>query len=205
MRRPPIPLVLGLLACGVCACGSSGEKTASSARASSDAAIPASRSETAKLLKVDADRDNDYEAGYDDTNNDSSLNFGHPADASDQRAIVSLVERYYRIALAEDGAKACSMIYSTLAEATPEDYGSYAGPAYMRGNSCPVVLTELFEHFHAVLATELPKLKVLRVRLEEHHGNVILSFGGLPEREIAVTREGPRRWKIATLLDSELP
>ncbi len=205
MRGMGALLVLGLLAYGLCACGSSGEQTASSARASSDASIPASPAETAKLLRVDADQDNDYEAGYDDTNNDSSLNFGHPANAADQRTIASLVERYYRVALAENGAKACSMIYSTLAEATPEDYGSFAGPAYMRGNTCPVILTKLFVHFHAALAAELPKLTVLHVRLEEHHGKVILGFGKLPEREIAVMREGPRQWKIATLLDSELP
>jgi hypothetical protein len=206
MTRPLVLPVLALLAGGICACGSAGGKPSTSARASSSATIAASPSEMTKLLRVDADKDNDVGAAQDDTNNDEVLNFAHPASASDRRAIVSLVERYYRVALAEDGAQACSLLYSTLAEATPEDYGTFAGPAYMRGNTCPVILTKLFGHFHALLAIRVPKLKVTRVRLEEHHGRAILSFGrGLPEREILVTREGPYAWKIAALLDSELP
>lgn len=206
MRRALALLAAAALATCVCACGgasASSKPTAASSAASSG--VAATPSETANLLKVDADKDNDVEAPADDTNNNSTLNFAHPASASDKQAIVSLVDRYYRVALAREGAKACSLLYSTLAEATPEDYGSFAGPTYMKGNTCPVIMTKMFGHFHALLAIELPKLKVTRVRLEHHRGKAILNFGGLPEREILVTREGPRAWKIASLFDGELP
>ena len=42
-----------------------------------------------------------------------------------------------------------------------------------------------------------------RVRLIEHHGFALLSFGTLPEREIIVVREG-HIWRIGGLIDSEL-
>ena len=97
------------------------------------------------------------------------------------------------------------MIYSTLAEAVPEDYGlSPPGPPYMRGTTCPAVLTLLFKHLHSQLGLELPKIKVTRVRLTEHHGLAVLSFGTMPERQIQVAREG-HVWRLAALLDGELP
>jgi hypothetical protein len=209
MRRSVAPLVAALLATGVCACGGASAgtdgKRSTGSVASSKVASASSASEVAKLLKVDADKDNDVEAPYDDRNNNSALALGQPANASDRRAIVSLVERYYRLALAEEGAKACALLYSILAEATPEDYGSFAGPRYMRGNTCPVILTKMFTHFHALLAVELPKLKVRQVRLEDHRGRAILSFGRLPERELLVQREGRHAWKLGALFDGELP
>lgn len=191
-----------LLAIGISACGSTSSNTDSH---SSSTATSPSEAPVTDQLKADSDKDNDIEAPYDDTNNDRTLNFGHPADPAERQEIVSLLERYYKVALAENGTAACSMLYSTRAESTAEDYGGIAGPPYMRGNTCPVVMTKLFKHFHPVLAIELPKLKVARVRLEAHHALVVLSFGKkLPEREIHVMREG-HVWKLSQLLDSELP
>ncbi len=210
MRRALALLGFALLAVGTSACGGGGGHSATSQSASqktSNSSPPASGTEVAKLLHVDADSDNDYEAAADDTNNSSVVtSAAKPADASDRRAITSLIRAYYRLAMAEDGTKACSMLYSPLAEATPEDYGSFAGPPYMKGNTCPVILSKMFEHLHPVLAIELPKLRVARVLLEEHHGKAVLSFGPhLPERTILVTREGPRAWKLGSIFDGELP
>lgn len=200
-RSLALPVAI-LLAASVCACGSSKPSTDSHVSPST-AAADESPSETARLLRTDADKDNDFEAADDDTNNNSVLEYGHPASASDRRAIVSLLKRYYKVALAQEGAKACSLLYSMLAEGVPEDYGSYAGPVYMRGNSCPTIMTKLFTHFHPVLALELPKFKVRWIGLEEHYGRAVLSFGRLPEREIRLAREG-HTWKVDTLLDGEL-
>ncbi len=207
MRRTLAPLGFVLLAVGTSACASGGGHSATTSQQSSDTSAPASTAEVAKLLHIDADKDNDYEAAADDTNNSSVVtSAAKPADASDRRAITALILTYYRLAMAEDGTTACSLLYSPLAEATPEDYGSFAGPSYMKGDTCPVILSKMFEHFHPLLAIELPKLKVARVLLEEHHGKAILSFGPhLPERTILVTREGPRAWKLASLFDGELP
>lgn len=190
-----------LLAIGVSACG--GTNTSSHSSSTSTSASTAEAPVTSQL-KVDRDKDSDVEAAADDTNNNSTLNFGHPAHPTERRAIVSLLERYYRVALAENGAAACSMLYSTLAEAVVEDYGGLAGPRYMQGNTCPIVMTKLFKHFHPVLAVELPKLEAARVRLQKHRGLVVLNFGkSLPEREIHVAREG-HIWRVSEILDGEV-
>lgn len=167
--------------------------------------IPSKTPPAAAETKADADKDNDARAPDDDTNNNSALNFGRAASASDTKAITVLVKRYYALADAENGAAACPMIYSTLEEAVPEDYGqSPPGPSYARGTSCAAVLTLIFKHYHSQIALEHPRLKVARVRLIEHHGIAILHFGTMPEREISVARER-HTWKLGSLFDSEIP
>ena len=185
---------LGLLGVCLTACGSSSKDTSSTSQNSSttDAAVnnatttaPSDTAPAPPDTKVDSDKDNDVGAPDDDKNNNSSLDFGHEASASVKRPITALIKRYYATAAAENGARACSMLYSTLAEAVPEDYGlSPPGEPYMRGTTCPAVMTLMFKHFHPQLELELPKLKVTHVRLIEHHGLVFLHFGALPERVV---------------------
>jgi hypothetical protein len=201
---------IGLLGVGVSSCGGANKTTSSASQSSSSiAASTTSASDntpTPDFTKVDKDNDNDYEAPADDTNNNSVLDAGQAASAPDKRAIVALVKRYYAAAAAEDGAAACSMLYTTIAETVPEDYGtSPPGPPYARGTTCPAVMTLIFKHEHRQLATKNAKLKVSRVRRTgEHQRLAVLSFDGLPERDIQVTHEG-RTWKLEALLDSELP
>jgi hypothetical protein len=201
-------LAIGLLSVYAAACGSSSKgSTSSGAHTTTTVAastIPTDTTPAPVETAVDADKDNDVGAPHDDTNNDSVLDSGQAASPSEQRTITALVKRYYKVAAAEDGAQACSMIYSTYAEAIPEDYGqSPPGQPYMRGTTCPVVMSLFFKHFHNQIALELPKLKVARVRLKEHAGFAVLSFGALPERQIAVDREG-HVWRIDDLLDVPL-
>jgi hypothetical protein len=202
--------LLGIALLGACvsACGSSRTGAASTSRTSPSGAASStstSGSVPTPTTKIDGDKDNDIGAPHDDTNNNGNLDFGHAASADEKRMVTALVKRYYATAVAEDGKKACSMIYSTLAESVPEDYGQFDGPPYMRGaKTCQAALTGLFKHWHSLLTLEVPKLEVTHVRLIEHHGFALLSFGApLPEREIPVGREG-RAWKIERLLDSEL-
>jgi hypothetical protein len=204
-------LAVALFGVGSSACGGASKSKGSASQTSSDVAATtptttATRTTPARdYTKADADKDDDIGAGYDDTNNNSLLDFAHAASASDKQAITALVKRYYAAAAAEDGAKACSMLYFTLAEAVPEDYGqSPPGQPYMLGKTCPVVMTKLFKHFHSQVAAHNATLKVTRVRLNQHHGLAVLSFGRMPERQISVAREG-HTWKIEALLDSELP
>ncbi len=208
---PPL-LAIALLSTIISACGGTSKGTSSTSTPSS-AAAASSPTKTASAsssipgyAKVDGDRDNDVGAAYDDTNNNAVLNYGHAASAVDKQAAAALVKRYYAAALQGDGAKACSMIVSSLSKAVVEDYGhGSAGPAYLQGGkTCPAVMELLFEHFHGQLVAELPKLEVRRVRLAGEHGVAILSFGTLPERQIPVSREGAA-WKVDAPLDSELP
>jgi hypothetical protein len=204
MRPLLVLYTTGLLSIGASACGAASH-TASSTTAASTTTTVSSKS-TQDYTKSDRDKDNDgIHASFDSDNNSSVLDFGHEANASEKRTITALVKHYYAAAAAEDGAKACSMIYSTFAEAIPEDYGtSPPGPSFARGTTCPAVMTKVFKHFHNQVAIKFAKLDVSRVRTKERQGLAILRFGTLPEREIRVTREG-HTWKIEALLDSELP
>ncbi len=200
--------VLGLGG-GVAACGSSSatdsSRNASHNVSTGEAAISTTEEAPTDYRKVDADKDNDIGAAHDDKSNREALLFGHATGASDERTITSLVKRYYAIALAGDGAKACSLIYSSLAEAAPEDYGQVPGPAYLRGaTTCKAILTKLFAHFHSQLAIQVPVLEVTRVRVQADQARALLKFAAMPEREIQITREG-HVWKIAALLDNALP
>lgn len=216
MKRLLGAVLATLLSACLCACGGASTKTgtttaASTASASTSTATTAASKKPAHVppapldARVDADKDNDLGAVYDDSNDAGQLEFGHAASPSDQRAITALVKRYYTTALAGDGARGCTLIYSTLAEAAAVDDGREAdAPAFSRGaTSCAEVLTDLFRYYHAQLAAEVPKLVVTHVRLEEHHGWVFLSFGKLPERRISVQREG-HVWKMSQIYDEEL-
>lgn len=131
--------------------------------------------------------------------------YGHAAPPADRQAVIALVKRYYAVAVAEDGAQACSMMLSSLARSIPESYGGPSGSPALRGASCAAVLSKLFIREHSVLVAEAPSLRVSRVRLQGNGALVLLSFKTTPEpREIGVKLEGPT-WKIASLLDASLP
>jgi hypothetical protein len=202
--------VLALIAIGVAACGSastsrsSHSPSAPGAAASSDASGRVPSTETgASEARVIGDKDNDDSALPDDENR-AVRDYGHPADAAQRRSITALLEGYYAIALAGNGAKACSMISASLVKAVPLDYGKL-GPSYLHGGkTCTAVLALLFTHEHRLLATEVPHLLVRDVRLQGAHGLALLAFGAVPEREIDVRREG-HTWKLEAPLDRELP
>lgn len=213
MKSLPVLLAIGLIGVGFTACGSSkstipGSQAASktATTASTGATTTSTATPTQDYTKADRDKDNDIGAPGDDTNHNEILNYAHAASAADKQAVTALIKRYYAAAAAGDGAKACSMLYVTFAESVAEDYGrESAGSSYLKqGKTCPEVLTLLFKHFHSQLTAELPLLKVRRVRLNEHHGLVVLGFGTMPERQIPVLRER-HTWKVVALLDGELP
>ncbi len=197
MKSPLLLVAMTLLSVGLNACGSG--KDASSATATTVSNAKSTRDHTG------AAGDNQDGTSTGDTGRSSILNVAHRASPSERRAITALVKRYYAAAAAEDGAKACSMLYITFAEEIPEDYGtSPPGQPYMRGNTCPAVMVGVFKHFHRQVMTDNARLKVTNVLLLQHHGLAILSFGRTPKRQISVRRER-HTWKIEALLASELP
>lgn len=217
------------LSLGAGACGQTAKKGAQSTSTTSGAAAVAKSEEEQGGLegaKLDVDGDSDFKhpdgdevpkrrdkdndsdssgnARY-DSDDSTVLDFGHAATTSQTRQITRLIGRYYAAEAAENGAEACAMVYSTFAEAIPEDYGtSPPGPAYARGTTCPAVLSHVFTHFHGEIAKRLPKLKVARVRIMERQGVALLSFAGLSDREIRLSREG-HTWKVVALTDTDLP
>jgi hypothetical protein len=210
MKSMLVSIVVALVGVNATSCAESSDHTSSTSRPATDRQVASTKTTSgvtpaATLTRADSDQDNDLGTMDDDSNNSESLDYGHPANTADKQSITTLVKHYYSAAFNDDGAIACSMLYSTVAEVVPEDYGeSPPGPPYMVGKTCPAVMALLFKHYHKQLAIELPLLKVARVRLQEHHGQAILTFGSLPERQISVTREGDIL-KIAEVLDAELP
>lgn len=203
-------LATSALATSVVACGSTnstdratGTSTKTSAGSATGGSSVAATDER-PVTAADGDRDGDF--GSPDVDPPSGLGFsGHPAQASDRAAIIALVKRYYAAALAQDGAGACSLFYSRLVEAAKEDYGEPGGPSYTLGaKNCTEVATDVFHHYHALLAIEVPRLRVLSVLANRREAVALLGFGRLPERELSLIREG-RRWRVGVLRDRELP
>lgn len=199
----------------VSACGGSTQKTGTTGISPQDAAVTQASKEANPATykypqapietKKDADEDQDIGAPQDDVNPEQALGLTRTANAKDTRAITTLIKRYYAVAVAENGVAGCAMLFPTIAESVPEDFGlSPPGPPYARGTTCAGVLTLTFRHFHPQLALEVPHLTVARVLIRGRNAQAILHFGKLPERVIMVEREGPR-WRIGALLDSQMP
>jgi hypothetical protein len=222
-------LAVGLLSVGVAACGDASKSTVSTSRVTSSDTTVAGATPTGATATTrasfrgdeddddsprtatpgdsskdnDSDFDNDYEQekGYRDRDDGSVVAYGHKANSTDKRAITALAKRYYRAAAAEDGATACTLIYSTFAESIPEDYGQGPGPPYARGKTCAVVMSKVFEHFHNQLSGSF---FVTGVRVNGHQGRVLLGSSTQPASFIRVKREHDV-WKIYQLIGEPLP
>jgi hypothetical protein len=154
----------------------------------------------------DSDTDNDHKddagRGYYDKDDGVIRSYGHAASAADARTLAGVVERYYQAAATSDGALACSLTYSVLAEAIPEDYGQAPGPSYLRGaKTCQAVMSRLFQHRHGELTGAV---EVTGVRVEGKRAYVLLGSVARPASFVPLQREAGA-WKIDGLLSSALP
>jgi hypothetical protein len=173
---------------GVTACGSStrATKTATSnAAAEGDVVLTVSR----ELGPIDGD---DY----------AVLNFGHAATGRELRKITALVRRYYAAAVAENGAEACSMLFSVVVREVEEGEGTAAG---LHGTSCAQIMSALFKLRHRELVADVKSFKEVRVRIEPPNGRVVLRFS-----TAVVARELDLRlvdgvWKVRQPLDTPTP
>jgi hypothetical protein len=200
-----LAIVVSLAACGSArrAPRSGTPAAARQAGLSEGTASVASESAAPGHAIADSD-DDDVERLPNDDNNSAVRDFGSPATAAEAHAISALLRRYYATAAAGNGALACSMILASIVKAVPLNYGVY-GPTYMRGGkTCAQVLVRLFAHEHRRLLAETAHMTVTSVRLQGDLGLAMLGFSGLRERQISLQREHVT-WKLAALLDGELP
>jgi hypothetical protein len=130
--------------------------------------------------------------------------YGQEASPADKQAITALVNRYYAAAAADDGAMACSLIYSPLSESVAEDYGQAPAPASLAGKTCQAVMSKLFRQVPgqppAVLATTV----VTGVRVKGRKAYALLHSKTMPEGYVSVQRE-LGTWKLGTLIGGALP
>jgi hypothetical protein len=131
--------------------------------------------------------------------------YGHPASAAANSAIRAILRDYYAIAVAGDGAKACSMLVSGFARSIPTDFGRPPGPPALRGNTCPVVMSKLFAQQHKLLVAEAPNMKITRVRVQGSQALVFLAFPTTPEpRDMGLEHEAGT-WRLTGMIDTSLP
>jgi hypothetical protein len=178
MKLPLALLTMTLLGVNAAACGGASKNTASTATAGSTAASVS----TARASRPPQD-DNHIST------------YGYEATEPDKREITALVKRYFAVASADNGAAACSMIYSTIAKSIAEDYGKPPADPALRGKTCSVVLSKLFKHVPGQSIADLATTKVTGVRLKGNFGFVQLSSRRMPTGRIVVEREGAT-WKI---------
>jgi hypothetical protein len=205
-------LTIVLLSLGAVACGGVGKSTGSASQNSSDAfstgdTTPTTASNTkptSSNVTPAGAHGKDSNDGDDDPNVDddiSIVDYGHAASGADKLAIAVLIERYYAAAAADDGAKACSQIYSVVVEMIPEDFSQAPG---LGGKTCAVVMSKVFKQRHQQMAADVAALKVTRVRVEGNKGLASTYFGKLPQPYVMVHRDNGA-WKMESLFEIVLP
>jgi hypothetical protein len=153
--------------------------------------------------------DDDFKHSEFDSDDPQLRDYGHAARPGDRRAISIVALRYLGAAGAGDSVLACSLLARRAAQPdlrieVPEEYEPPASRSNLHGKSCPEVASPIFAENRAELATELPTVRVTAVRVRGDRGLALLGFAAIPERWIAVAREG-ESWKVDALLDSEVP
>jgi hypothetical protein len=202
MKRTLLAVCLAALGMGLSTCGGeTGTTRSGSGRVGTTSTSYSPNGNPLPHVKDSNDLDNDP-----NSNDDSPIvGYGHAASASEFHAIAMLIKRYYRAAAADEGAKACSMLLSTFAETVAEEDGTASDRPYLRGKTCPVVLSKLFKLRHHEISAQLPSMKVTLARVGSETALVLLSVSTTPEpQKISVAREGSA-WKMKELLDSGMP
>jgi hypothetical protein len=158
--------------------------------------------------RLDRDGDTDSQgAGNYDSDDSEPLAFGHRADRAETRAAAVLVRRYLAAAAAGDGARACSMVFPTVAKTVPTVLGGVGEPPYSHGKTCAQVVSNIFRFYRAQLNTENRVLGVSEVLVRGDKGTAMLAPRGgssFPRRVIELRRDGSV-WKIDAVLDQEQP
>ncbi|HEU0249329.1 MAG TPA: hypothetical protein VFR48_01265 [Solirubrobacteraceae bacterium] len=138
---------------------------------------------------------------YPDADDAQVLGQGRPPSPSVRREIATVVSKFYSAAVQQDGAAACAMLAPSLARTVVGTYGGAAGPVYMRGSTCKVVMTRLFTHAHAELVAPV---QILAVRVSGHRANAMVGSRAMRASYIALESVG-RRWVVSQLLGEPLP
>jgi hypothetical protein len=212
---------IALLSVSVIACGGASKGTGSTSHVSSNAAATGgtqattpssttpSGSATTSSTTTTVSHPKDSNDGDSDSNNGDDdlevLDYGHAANAANERTITALLKRYYAAAAAGDGATFCSQTFSLIAEAIVEDYGGATGPANLRGKTCAVVESKALKLEHQKMAADAATLEVTGVRINGQKGLALLRFGTRSEQRYIRVRLEFGVWKIYAMSDSAMP
>jgi hypothetical protein len=174
-----------------------GTKAASATRPTSGATSSPSTAGKAEGYLRDTNDGDDDPGSNDDI---AIFDYGHAANAADERAITALLTSYYAAGAAADGAAACKLIYSLIAETIPEEFTSPA----LRGPTCAAVMSKVLKQRQRQLIADNAALKVTRVRVEGSKGLALVNLGRTPEPHLLLHREGGA-WRVESLSESGMP
>ncbi len=146
----------------------------------------------------DEDRDSDHYKHEPD--NEREL-VGRPAGKADARAVAAVVKRYFAAAAREQGAAACSLLYSPFEELVAQTYGGVGAAPAMRGNSCAEVAGKLFRLQHRQLR-HATSVRVAAVRVSFSRGIARFGFGASRPTLYTMLHRERGRWKMDELLYS---
>jgi hypothetical protein len=208
-------LLAALLGTGLAACGHGRSYTREGSRTLADAVREdgAGRKVTPRSWRAgsyvlgDGDYDGDARNHYDDP---GIRGYGHPLHGTGRRVVAALVKLYFAAAAAGDGARACSLLVTSvgrdvsLGEVAERVYPPAPSVPPLRGESCARIMSLVFHEAHQRLVASDATLRVTGVRTKDLHGLVLLGFQTSPERYIPVRREHGG-WRIDALLDEEIP
>jgi hypothetical protein len=135
-----------------------------------------------------------------DGDNDANPTFGPAADPQERQAVVALIKRYYAAAAADEGARACSMLYPLVAEAIVEEHRPGKGAPALRGSTCARVAGKVFAARHRELVADASSLRIGWVQLQARQAVTLAHFG--PARELIVrVHRAHGGWQMNALLD----
>jgi hypothetical protein len=210
-----IVLAVALFSVGIIACGSAGTGSMSHiphAKGSShgfkgdedDDEEFGVKNNMSPSVDGDADADNDIKdrlRGYHDSDDRNILAYGDSAGVADKLTLTNLVKLYYAAATAEDGERACSLVTPHYVRLIVEEFGGAGGPRYMRGKTCPVVMSSFFKHEHRLLSLGV---EITSVRISGDQAFVLLGSSALPASYITLKHQGSA-WRVEDLLGVPLP
>jgi hypothetical protein len=187
-KPPSLLVIVGLLGVGLASCAGTRVNMTSSPRTSSRSVATTTTS-------------SEDGARFD---SQPFLTFGHRASTVETRAITALVKRYFAAVGTQDGAQACSLLYSPLARSVPEDYGkSPPAPPELRGKTCSAVMSLVFKYRRGQPTLNVAAIEVTEVRTGGDKGIALLRSKQMKLGEIdAFHYLG--RWQIGELLGSAL-
>jgi hypothetical protein len=154
--------------------------------------------------RLDQDEDGDSRAyrGH-DSDDGKFLLYGMSAGSRDRQAMITVVQSYFAAAARGTGGMACSLMYSTYAEAVVEEQ---VGPASTSGGGdaeCASVLTAIFRKNHVLFSADNATLVLTGARVKGNRGFVTMQIRGQHDRHMEMHRED-NAWKVAALFDGGL-
>jgi hypothetical protein len=206
-RRALLSRPVGVLLCAVAlsvtavtGCGSSRDESSAALRATGQGVtVPRTPSG-----RVEHDEDGDIDTlgrGPYDSDNDANSKYGPPASVTERRAIVAFIHRYYAVALAGNGAAACSMLDPITAETLVERHRHGRGSRSLQGETCAQIMSKLFRLRHRELVEDVAAFRISVVDVRGNRGVALAPFAATREMQLIVHREHGA-WSMEVPLDN---